>query len=256
MLALKNYKRNFWKYLLVDSVFLSFVFFLMVYAKGKVETFFILFEGYQVQLEAIEPELLNQTVTGLLQFEQIADQLNALVTNTYIFIVFLVPLLIFLVFCLSQSYNFSLGMNKKYNWKRLVRFLLLGISFVVILFFLFSLFFDNFAYFLYSWNYLLITLLLGLLIVVVFYVWFYLFVNKIRLRSFKEMFFALKKVGLSYLGMILFGLLSLSILGVLYVRLITDSFYQFMWIPMILFLLLFLAIMGYFRVVFVKKLLS
>jgi len=248
--------KKLWKYLLVDSIFLTIVFFLMVYAKKKVENFFILFETYQAQLEAIEPELMNQTVQGLLQFEQLADKVNASVTNTYILIIFLVPLLIYLLFALSQSLNFSVAKDKKFSVIYFLKFVLFGLPFLVMLFFLFNLFFQFFSSFLYDWRYMIYTVLLLLGIVIVFYFWFFIMKNvidhKFKLKLLEEML-KFRKSCLNYLGMVVFALISLGFLAVLYVRYITDSFYSYYFIPMILGLLLFLGICAYFREKFLRE---
>jgi hypothetical protein len=258
--ALNNFKKNFWKYLLVDGGFVAIVFFLLVYAKQRVENFFILFETYQAQLEIIEPELMNQTLTGLLEFEGIINEVSALVNHTYIFVVFLVPLVIYLLFCLSQSYNFSLAMNKKFKLFNLLKFFLLGLPFFVVLLFLFDFMFDYLGVFLYSWEYMVYFVVLFVLILFVFHAWLYLFKEildrKFKFKLFKKWFFDIKKSVWSYLLMVLFAIISLLFFVVLYVRFITWSFSGLMWIPTLLAGIVFLLLFAYFRVKFVKKLLN
>ncbi|MFH1971888.1 MAG: hypothetical protein ABIJ18_00235 [archaeon] len=248
--------KKLWKYLLVDVSFLTIIFFLMVYAKSKVEMFFILFEGYQAQLEAIEPELMNRTIEGLLQFEQIQAQVNASVTNTYIFVIFLVPLLIYLLFALSQSLNFSLAMNKKFKFMYFLKFVLFGLPFLVALFFLFNLLFQFFSVFLYDWRYMTYTGLSLLGIIVLFYFWFFIMKEiidkKFKLKFLEEML-KFRKSCLYYMGMVVFAIISLGFVGVLYVRYITASFYSYYFIPMILGLLLFLGISAYFKEKFLRE---
>jgi len=256
--AINNFKKNFWKYLLVDLGFLGIVFFLMIYAKTRVEQFFIRFESFQVQVEAIESEIANQTIVGLMRMEQIADQVNALVTNTYVFIIFVVPLVIYLLFCLSQSYNFSLAMNKKFNLKYLLKFILFGIPFFVLLFILADFMFQYLAVFLYDWKYMVFMLIFLILILIVFYFWFYIvkktYDERFKFKMFKDAFFSLKRAILPYIGMVVFAIVSLVFLAILYVRYITASFYSYSWIPMILALILSLAVSQYFRVVYLKRL--
>ena len=252
------FKKNFWKFLLVDLGFLTLIFFLMVYAKRKVENFFLLFESYQVQMESIEPELMNQTLEGLLQFEVVANELNALVSETYMFVVFLVPITIYLLFCLSQSFNLSLILKKKFNPKFFLKFLILGLPFFVIILFLFDYMFKYIGYFLYSWEYAIYFVLFFIGILLVLYLWFYLFrkiiEGKFRLTWFKSFIYNMNKSGGYYLLTVFFGVITFAFWMVLYVRYITNSFYYLMWIPTLLGGFLFLVVMGYFREIFVNKL--
>lgn len=245
------FKKDLWKYLLLDLSFLSGMFFLLVYAKLKLESFFVVFEGYQTQLQAIEPELANQTLTGILEFEIIMDQVNALVTNTYIFVVFLIPLVLYVLFCLTQSYTFAIILNKKYDVKYFIRFLLYGVPFLVLLFFLFNYFFESFSTFLYSSSSFILMAVLFLLILIVFFIWFYVVKYVFKFKGF---LLHLKKSVVSYFIMVLFALIVLIILGILYVRFLTDSFYGMMWLPTILALVLFLVLAEFFRVKFLKRL--
>jgi len=258
--ALINFKKNFWKYLLVDGGFVALVFFLLVYAKQRVENFFILFETFQAQLEVIEPEVMNQTLTGLLEFESIINEVSALVNQTYIFVVFLIPLVIYLLFCLSQSFNLTLAMNKKFNFFKFLKFFLLGLPFFVVLLFLFDFMFDYLGVFLYSWEYMIYFILLFVLILLVLHAWLYLFRKildrRFSFKLFKVWFFDIKNSIWAYLLMVLFGIISLLFFVVLYVRYITWSFSGLMWIPTLLAGLVFLALFGYFRVKFVKRLLN
>jgi hypothetical protein len=256
----EHFKKNFWKYLLVDAGFVTLIFFLLVYAKQRVENFFILFETYQVQLESIESEVMNQTMNGLLQFEGIINEVSSLVSQTYIFVVFLVPIAIYLLFCVSQSFNFSLAMNKKFNLLILLKFFLLGLPFFVVLLVLFNYLFQSLGIVLYSWEYMVYVVLLSILIILILHIWFYLFSKilhvKFKFKLFKNWFKDFRKNIGYYLLMILFGVISLLFFVVLYVRYITWSFNGLLWIPTLLAALVFLVLFAYFRVLFVKKLLN
>lgn len=239
------FKKNFWKYLIADSIFLTLTFFLLVYAKHKVENFFILFENYQAELEIIEPELANKTIEGLLGFEQIMDGLNASVTSTYLFILVIVPIIIYLLFALTQSFNLSLAIDKKFNLKYFLKFLLYGIPFFGVLYLLMDFFFRYLSSFVYESGYSIIGMTAFILLIFVeFFVWMSFVRNEYR---FKGIFNDIKKKVLPFTGMFILGLLGLCVFGVLYVRYLTDSFFGYSWVLMILFSLLLLFGLGFFR---------
>ena len=105
----------FFKTYCVDIITLILVFILGVFSKNIVESFFEKVDFFESQITVLSPDLANQSVSALTEVEGLVRDFNYLVWFAFVFMLFVVPALLYLFFTVSQSLNFAMIKNKVYK---------------------------------------------------------------------------------------------------------------------------------------------
>ncbi len=246
-----------WRPFLYDFVALGLAFLLAVYVKIKVGIFMGQIEEYSVQFDALN--LTDNTYATLMQFESLVQSFSGIVYLAYFFIIVVLPLGLYLLFLVSQGRTFSLLLDKKFTVKYFLRFFAVGLPFVVVLVYILN---KVFTLLLFSFNSWWDFFILGLYFIFVFlisFVWYtlgVLLVKKNIIKSFRGFLFLVRKrffkIFFPFLGVFVCFSFILTLLGILFVRSITWSFFGFAWVGMVLGVLVLVFVLGLVRERFVR----
>jgi hypothetical protein len=244
-----NFTKTFWKTYSVDVLLFGLLFLLGVYAKAKVTTFFDIVNVYQAQIQVLEPGLASQSAEALLQMESILSELSVLVKGTYILMVFIVPLIIYLLLTLSQSINVALE-QKRFDKKIIFKGVGLGLPILGLFYLLENKFVSGFAFLFETTEGLLWFVGILIILFLLSYIWFILLVDqKMKYKEIYKKFH--KRIGYYTLYSLNF-IVIFFLIGVVLVRYITDSFTGTNWIGSIVVILALIGLLQIVRRKFVK----
>lgn len=214
-------------------------------------------EEYTVQFDSLN--LTDNTYATLMQFETLVQSFSGLVYLAYFFIIIVLPLGWYLLFLLSQGRTFSILLDKKFSLRYFLKYFLVGLPFVVVLVYILNKVFTLLLFSFNSWWDFLSLAVYLILIFVISFVWYtlgVLLVKKSVIKSLKGFRLLVRKrfvkVFVPFLGLFVCFSLALALLGVLFVRSITSSFFGFAWVGMVLGVLVLVLILGLIREKFVK----
>lgn len=140
--SLKLLKQKLIILLPIDIVFFTLIFFLLVYAREKLRDYIIAIQAYTPQILAIQ-SALAESITRISELESLLTTISPLVQRALIFQYVIVPLVLFLLWCIFQSFIWKeisekMPLQKKYK-DYFLRFSLLTIPiFLLTLFFLYK----------------------------------------------------------------------------------------------------------------------
>ncbi|MBS3162941.1 hypothetical protein J4467_03365, partial [Candidatus Woesearchaeota archaeon] len=120
--------KSFWKTFVIDFLVLFLVFWLFVFSKGYVGNFLEDVNSIDLDIEGAEAELDNQSTE---QIETFVEDYEFSIWWFYVFMVFIIPLIGFLLIFGSQAFNIAI-IKKSFN-----KFLLNLVYCLLILFILF-----------------------------------------------------------------------------------------------------------------------
>jgi len=243
---------------LIDILALVLALLLAVFVKLKVA---VLLEGINSYSEVFEGINATDSYVNLLQMEQAMEGFSSLVTWAYILVLVVLPVGLYLLFSLSQGINISLLLKKKIDWKNLLGFVLTGIPFFLVLVYLLNNVFDLLFVYFSSWFSLVWVFLYLVLILVLGFIWLKLgvlifkkgFIKGVRAlsRTLKHiLFFDV----LYYFGIALTGFVIFLLSFILFARYVTESFFGFDWVWMVLCLLALVVFYGFLRDKFINHL--
>jgi len=246
-----------WRPFLYDVVALGLAFLLAVYVKLKVGSLMGQIEEYTSQFDSLN--LTDNTYATLMQFESLVQSFSGIVYLAYFFIIVVLPLGCYLLFLVSQGRTFSLLLDKKFSFKYFLKYFLVGLPFVVVLVYILN---KVFTLLLFSFNSWWDFFILGLYFILVFlisFVWYtlgVLLVKKSVLKSFKGFMFLIRKrffkVFVPFIGVFVCFSFVIALLGILFVRSITWSFFGLAWVGMVLGVLVLVWVLGLIRERFVR----
>ena len=244
-----------WKTYLVDTVLLFLLGVFGVFAKTFVSNFFSLVESYQAEIEVLEPELAEQSVTALVALEGLVSDLNYVVWFTTFFILILVPTVVYFLSSFSQALNISF-IKGKVRWKFLLGSVGLGLPFLLIFIFFLDHIGEELASSFTSWSSFGWTGAYLVFFVLALYVW-YTLVCLYRRKKLKEKWKVVYKKSYRLLPIFLLFLVSFLVpIGLviwLSLRYVTESFYGYGWVWQVVLFLLSLAFVQILRFVYVRQ---
>ena len=247
--------KSFWKTYLVDIVMLTLLGIFGVLAKEFVSNFFSLVEAYQTEIQVLEPELAEQSVTALVTLETMLADLNTLVWFTTFFILVLVPFIVYLLFSFSQALDVAF-LKGKVKWKFLLGSLGLGLPFLLVFIFFLDHIGQELGMMLMSWSSFGWSITYLIFIFLAMYVW-YTMVCLYSRKKLKSKWKILYKKSYRLLPVFLLFVISfiVPVLVVVYLglRYVTESFYGYGWVWLVGLFLLFLALVQVLRVVYVRQ---
>jgi hypothetical protein len=250
----RSFRRSFWKTLLVDSAVMLFLFGVFLYTKRTLAAFFILVESYEVELQALESGLENQSTAALLEFEKIIGGFDSLVSTTLILLLIILPVVLYLVLVLSQSLNVGL-LQKKTSFKYLGKAVLVGLPFLVIFFLILESVVESIGDLFTSSDTVVLAVVYGFVLLLMAYSWFVAIVllSLQKLRSgFAVLYKRMHVLFPLFLLYVLLYVLGLALIGWLVIRQYTNSFYGYSWVSTVLAVLGLLAVAQGLRSVLVQ----
>ena len=237
----------------VDLGALVLAFFLAVFVKLEIQSLLLQIEEYSSGFDSLN--MSSDSYIALVQMEQYVEGVSSLVSLAYMLIVVVLPLGLYLLFCLSQGFNYRKYFEKKVSWFYLLKFFVLGVPFYLTVVYVFSKLFDlvfiNFGSF---FDFFLIGFYLCLLVVVGF-VWLGLAAllakDKLKWSHRLRKVFRWNKF-LWFVLLFVVGLVVLVLSFIMFVNVITWSFYDwFVWFGLIVLGLLW--VFGFLRDKFLGK---
>jgi hypothetical protein len=243
------------KTLVVDVGALVLLFLFGLYAKSRVAHFFEVVPQYEAQVQILEPGIADQSLEALLQFESVVGQFNQTVRLTYLFMVFIVPLVVFLLFSVSQSVNIGLLRKKKFDYMKVVKGFSLSLPLLVLFLLLESKFVSGFAFFAEKTSALVWFVGIILLFIFLSYVWSILVIQvfsnqKIHFKGIFKKFYSIYPL---YILFCLGYSFVLLLVGFSLVRVLTSSFVASELISILVLGGAFLVGLQYFRSYLFRK---
>ncbi|MBU2590096.1 MAG: hypothetical protein KKF52_04260 [Nanoarchaeota archaeon] len=255
----KIFKKHFWKFLIIDFVFVFLLLSFIIFSKLKVKQYFSLIENYTTEISGLQVALQQESAEGLANLQVLLSQMAPLADKLVLFALFVVPTTIFILWVLNQTMNFSLiNKDKWFSLKHLLHFTLYTLPFFLLFLLignqLLTLLYERLLAVMISWQFYVYFILLVLL----FYLAqvFYSFVFKeqssnlikksflIAVKEFSNLFvYYLPYIGTWFIVFILLISTFLKYTAKDYVSLLLIS------IPLIFFLL----VLSWFRIFFTQK---
>jgi hypothetical protein len=129
---MKKYLKTF----IVDSIFLTFIYFFVVVSKTYIESFFEKAKDYEAQLVTFNPDLTNQSVEVIAKMDSVIANFSDYVFVTLIVVLVGIPILFYLLVTVSQALNLSFLRNK-FEYATILKSVLIGAP-MLILFLIFE----------------------------------------------------------------------------------------------------------------------
>jgi hypothetical protein len=121
--SFKVFKKKFFYFLLFDFLFIFLSFIFLFYIRKKLQGYLILMQQFSSQL----------TTENLILLENVLPNLNTVVQRALVYI-YLIPVVIFILFCIFQSINFRLIYGDKIlDIRNSLKFSLVSLPFFVFL---------------------------------------------------------------------------------------------------------------------------
>ncbi len=253
MHKVKFFLKSFCVDLLLFLTFFGIGYFL----KTTLAQFFVQVNTYQSQIQALEPGLANQSREALLSLDPLVGDFHSLVLKTFLLVLVAFPLVLYLLFVLTNTFLVS----KKFSWKYYGKAFVFGIPLLVLFYLAMNSFFESFGNLLYSGSALRLFVLYILSFSLLSYIWYSL-VAILAVHSLKEWKLVYKKFfPLYFVFLAFFATYLFLLLFVVYfvVSVLVGSFFgNDLWVYLTLFLA-FLALLELFRLgyaVLLKKYLA
>lgn len=179
------FKKHWWKFILLDALFLASAFIFFIYARLRIKAYFALISTYTTQIANVEQLIAQNSASSMGQVQELLEILGPLASQVKLFTFFIVPLVIFALWCLFQAPHYSLIlMNKLLSATNYIRFIVFATPFYIAGLYILNKIFDI-AYGAYStfssWQFWLLMLLL--IILLYLNQIFYAFTSKERYRE-------------------------------------------------------------------------
>ncbi|MFH1066276.1 MAG: hypothetical protein V1734_07240, partial [Nanoarchaeota archaeon] len=196
------FRRHWWKFIILDILFLATAFLFFIYARIRIKDYFAIISTYTAQISAVEQLIVQNSASSMGQVQELLEILGPLASQVKFFTFFIVPLVIFALWCLFQAPHYSLVIrNKLLSATDYIRFIVFAAPFYVAGLFVLKIIsnmfditdgsYSTFYSTVSSWQFWLLTLLL----IVLLYLnqIFYAFTFKQRYREMANGFFCVMK---------------------------------------------------------------
>ena len=189
------FKKHWWKFIILDALFLASAFIFFIYARLRIKAYFALISTYTTQIATVEQLIARNSASSMGQVQELLDILGPLASQVKLFTFFIVPLVIFALWCIFQAPHYSLVLrNKLLSATDYIRFIVFAAPFYVFGLYILNKIFDI-AYGAYStfssWQFWLLILLL--LFILYLNQIFYAFLFKQRYREMAKGFVCVMK---------------------------------------------------------------
>ncbi|MDD4877874.1 MAG: hypothetical protein PHO02_02435 [Candidatus Nanoarchaeia archaeon] len=137
------FKKHWWKFLLLDALFLVSAFVFFIYTRAKIKAYFALISQYSAQVSNVQQMLAQNSVGSMNEMTELLAILGPIAKQASFFTFFIVPLVIFALWCLFQAPQYSLILrNKMILFTNYLRFIVFAAPFYVAGLFLLNELFD------------------------------------------------------------------------------------------------------------------
>ncbi|MBU2638275.1 MAG: hypothetical protein KJ955_04845 [Nanoarchaeota archaeon] len=137
------YRKHWWKSLILDTLFLAVTFLFFIYARAKIKAYFALISTHAAQVSAVEAAIAQNSASGMGQMQELLSILSPIAKQLSFFTFFIVPLVIFALWCLFQAPNYTLiAKNKLLSFTHYIRFIVFTAPFYIAGLFLLNEIFD------------------------------------------------------------------------------------------------------------------
>lgn len=137
------FKRHWWKFLIIDALFLGAAFLFFIFARAKIKAYFALISAYAAQVASIEAAIAENSASGMGQMQELLSILGPIAKQLSFFTFFIVPLVIFALWCLFQTPNYTLiAKNRLFSLTHYIRFIVFTAPFYILGLFLLNGIFD------------------------------------------------------------------------------------------------------------------
>lgn len=137
--AVRDYRKDFLKVYFSDLSLVLIIASFLIYARWKISSYLSLINSYVVDFNAVQEELTNQTAGAVYKLQLVLSEVSPLVNRLNLFVFFIVPLIVFIAWCIFMSINYSVLRNEK-----LIR-ILPAIAVITIPFYLALLYIANYS---------------------------------------------------------------------------------------------------------------
>ncbi|MDI6737279.1 MAG: hypothetical protein QME12_02060 [Nanoarchaeota archaeon] len=187
--------KKWWKFILLDALFLASAFVFFMYARAKIKSYFALISQYSAQVANVQQMIAQNSAGSMNEMTGLLAILGPLAKQVSFFTFFIVPLVIFALWCIFQAPQYSLILrNRLVLVTNYIRFVVFAGPFYVIGLFLLNELFDI-AYASFRAIGSVKFILLSLLFILVLYTnqVFYAFTLKDRYREIAKSFICVIK---------------------------------------------------------------
>lgn len=108
-----SFRNNFWKFLIVDALFLLFSSALFIFARGRIMVMLAQINQYAGDLSVLQQQL-QANVSALSSLDSILGVIEPMAAKLNAFVFFLVPFLFLAIWSLLQHMQYSLVLKKKW----------------------------------------------------------------------------------------------------------------------------------------------
>ncbi|MEK6835622.1 MAG: hypothetical protein AABX55_01210 [Nanoarchaeota archaeon] len=213
-------KNKFIKIFLLDlAYFISFII-LIFFLRTQVRNLLAKIQSYGLQLNIINPQ------ENIVEAQELLQSLSSLSLNTYLFVIILAPLSIFLIYIIFQGFSYYFLKKEKHYYSRFILVSLIAYAFFILLIF----------------KYHLILLILAIL--VSYFAFLFYFKN---FKDYKLAFTKIYKILPLYLLYIILAFLIIASFFVSYLSLLAQANFGYIFLGIILTL-----IFSYYKINLVK----
>lgn len=138
MTRIKEYfKKEWWKIYLCDLAWISFITLFLIYSRYKISSYLSLINSYAGDFNIIKDEISNNTIKGAQNLQVLLSQVSPLVDRLNLFVFFIVPAVVFLIWVIFNSIEYAVLRKEK------IRHLLPALIIVTLPFYLLLLYLLN-----------------------------------------------------------------------------------------------------------------
>lgn len=126
------FKRHWWKFLIIDSLFLAMAFIFFIYTRARIKLYFLQISQYAGQIASIQQVMQQNGAEGMLQMEELLAIIGPIASQISFFAFFIAPLVIFILWCIFQAPNYNLiARGKLFSFTHYIRFVVFTAPFYI-----------------------------------------------------------------------------------------------------------------------------
>ena len=111
---IREYWNKWWKIYLSDLSWIVLITLFSVYARYKISSYLSLINSYSNDFNIIKDEISNNTAAGAYKLQLLLSEVSPIVDRLNLFVFFIVPAIIFLVWLFFNTINYSIMRGEKF----------------------------------------------------------------------------------------------------------------------------------------------
>ncbi len=228
------------KTFILDLLFFAALFLILVFGKLIIAQFLVYSQSmnFDFNLDNMTYEELNSAAGSVNNFDY-------LLSGTYLFMMYIIPFLLFSLFILVQLLQIS---SKKVRLHYIKKGFLLSLAILVLFYLLENFILLSFAMMLYDFTYFIYLILILLLFFILLYLWYSLVL--LSFDNWKKLF---RKFYFSFVPFAILGVIILLLDIYLVFRFLTSSFNGYEWVYEIVLGLILIYFLGMLRNYYIRR---